>query len=151
MADYTRLFAISASGLSLERLRLEVAAANFANAHATEGVNGRPFTPLRVVAKSVDSGFEAKLNGSGNLPPSALQGVGEVEVRSVQAGPRLNYDPGNPAADSRGFVAESPVNPVEEMLTVLSSVRAFQANVRVLNAAKSMALKALEIGDSRSS
>ncbi|MCK9383349.1 MAG: flagellar basal body rod protein FlgC [Nevskia sp.] len=150
MADYTRVFAISASGLSLERLRLEVAATNFANAHATSGANGRPFTPLRVVARAADAGFEAKLTGTGTVPP-LLQGVGDVEVRSVQAGPRLEYDPGNPAADDRGFVSLSPVNPVEEMLTVLSSVRAFQANVRVLNAAKSMALKALEIGDSRSS
>lgn len=150
MADYTRLFAISASGLSLERLRLEVAATNFANAHSTQGVNGRPFTPLRVVATAANAGFEAKLTRSGELLPSALKGVGAVEVRSVSAGPRLEYDPGNPAADNQGFVSLSPVNPVEEMLTVMSSVRAFQANVRVLNAAKSMVTSALEIGDPRS-
>lgn len=148
MSDYTRIFAISASGMAVERLRLEVAAMNLSNAHSTQGLTGKPFIPLRVVAKPATNTFDTMLSDRAN--PLTLRGVNSVEVRSVQAAPQLEYDPGNPYADDRGFVARSPVNPLEEMVTVMTSTRAYEANVRTLNAAKSMALKALEIGDTRS-
>jgi flagellar basal-body rod protein FlgC len=147
MTDFTRIFAISASGMSLERLRLEVAATNIANAHASEGGIKNPYTPRRVVA-STSPDFDQILE-NGQADPTSLSGVGQVRVQTVDATPRLEYDPGNPAADERGFVSISSVNAVEEMVTVLSSVRAYEANVRALNAGKAMISRALEIGSSR--
>ncbi|WP_084182979.1 flagellar basal body rod protein FlgC [Nevskia soli] len=147
MMDFTRIFAISASGMSLERLRLEVASTNIANAHASEGSIKNPYTPRRVIASTAPD-FERVLDGS-QIGAESLSGVGRVQVQTVDASPRLEYDPGNPAADEKGFVSISPVNAVEEMVTVLSSVRAYEANVRALNAGKAMLSRALEIGSSR--
>lgn len=147
MSDYTRAFAISASGMSLERLRLEVAALNLANTHATQTTNGRPYAPLRVTAAPISGRFDAMLTD--RVDTLGLRGVNAVSVIPMDNAPRMEYDPGNPAADERGFVALPPVNPVEEMVTVMTSTRAYEANVRALNAAKAMALKALEIGEGK--
>jgi flagellar basal-body rod protein FlgC len=147
MNDISKIFAISASGMSLERLRLEVAATNIANAHANEGNVKNPYLPRRVVALAAPDFEQVLQNGQGSA--SSLSGVGEVTVEAAAATPRLEYDPGNPSANERGFVAVSPVNAVEEMVTVLSSVRAYEANVRALNAGKAMFSRALEIGSSR--
>ncbi len=143
MSDYTRAFAISASGMGLERLRLEVAATNLANANATKTQNGRTYAPQRVVAAPANR-FDDML-GDG-ISPLSLRGVGAVEVQTMNVAPRVEQDPGNPQADAQGLVAMPAINPVEEMVTVMSSVRAFEADVRALDAARTMALKAIEIG-----
>jgi flagellar basal-body rod protein FlgC len=145
MSDYMRTFAISAGGMSLERLRLEVAATNLANANATQLAGGRPYLPLRVVAAPA-TGFESALND--RVGALALRGPGAVRVEQINAPPRLESDPGNPAADAQGMVARPSINPVEESLTLLSCVRAYEANVRAFNAGKAMAQKALQIGSS---
>jgi flagellar basal-body rod protein FlgC len=147
MSDYTRAFAISASGMALERLRLEVAATNLANANATKLNGGRPYQPERVVAAPANR-FDEML--SDNASPLALRGVGAVEVQTVNVAPRVQQDAGNPQADAQGLVSMPAINPVEEMVTVMSSVRAFEADVRALDAARTMALKALAIGSNNS-
>ncbi len=146
MNDVLQAFAISASGMAVERLRLEVAATNLANAHTTRAINGQPYRPLRVVshAASVSERFEQLVNSG-----MAAGGVDDVAIVASAAEPRLEYDPGNPDADSKGFVALPQVNPLTEMVSVVTAVRSYEANVRAMNAAKAMALKALEIGDVR--
>lgn len=151
MSDYLNTFAISASGMSLERLRLEVAATNLANAHTTRGLDGQPFRPLRVIAHAVGADrFGRVLDGEGTAN-DALTGVGAIDIVPTTGTPRLESDPGNPLADAQGFVALPPVNPVEESVTILAAVRAYEANVRAFGAAKAMATKALEIGAGRNS
>ena len=145
MSDYNKLFAISASGMALERLRLEVAATNLANADTTQPQGGHPYLPQRVVARPATN-FEGVLNGA--VSPLELRGPGTVEVQSVNAPPRLEHDPGNPAADANGMVALPAINSVEETMTMMTAVRAYEADVRALNAARTMAMKALEIGSS---
>lgn len=151
MSSYGDVLAISATGMQLERLRLEVAANNLANAHSTVGPHGEPYRPLRVVGYAstgpIEADFERRLAGTA-VDPAGLRGVAKVDVLPMAAVPKEELDPGNPAADSKGFVKVPGINPVEEMLTVMTSVRAYEANVRVMNAAKSMAVKALEIGAS---
>jgi flagellar basal-body rod protein FlgC len=144
MSDYTKAFAISASGMSLERLRLEVASNNLANADAARPLNGRLYAPERVVAGAANQ-FEGLLNG-GTVNPETLRGVGPVQIQQTNVAPRLESDPGNPLADAQGFVAYPAVNSVEEMITVMSSVRAFESDARALESARTMALKAIEIG-----
>jgi flagellar basal-body rod protein FlgC len=142
-------FDISATGMNVERMRLDVAAYNLANAQTTAGPDGTAFTPLRVVARPLGAAdFDALVAGhlgGATFSPMPL----DVQIERMQSAPRLVYDPGHPDADARGFVAYPAVNPVSEMIQLISVTRAYEANVRALNAAKTMALKALEIGSEK--
>ena len=133
--NYLQAFAISGSGMAVERTRVDVTAVNIANAHSTRAADGGGFRALRVVTAERANSFE-----------SLLRGAQVVEVRPIEAPPRLAYEPGHPDADGRGFVAYPGINPVAEMMNLLTAVRAYEANVAALNAAKAMALRTLEIG-----
>lgn len=141
--DMFSAFEISAAGMNVERLRLDVSAINLANASTTRGPDGTLFKPLRVSTSAAAVPFDAIFVRMLN----ARDVVGDVEITTVEAEPRLVFDPGHPDADERGFVAYPAVNPVSEMIELISVTRAYEANVRALNAAKSMAMKALEIGE----
>lgn len=145
--DTFAVFDVSAAGMNLERLRLEVSAVNLANAHTTQAADGTIYRPLRVTAQPSAALFESMLLGGGMLPVG--KDVHLAEVRPVDLPPRRVYDPGNPQADNQGFVAYPDVNPVSEMVQLISVTRAYEANVRAMNAAKTMAMKALEIGSER--
>jgi flagellar basal-body rod protein FlgC len=150
MPDYASLLAISATGLRAERLRLEVASQNLANVHAVVSGQGEPYRPLRVVAHaSGDGAFEGRLAAGAAVSEAALRGVDHVEIVPMGVEPRLDYDPGNPQANAKGLVKASQVNVADEMLTVMSSVRAYEANIRAMNAVKAIAERALDIGSSR--
>ncbi|WP_374351376.1 flagellar basal body rod protein FlgC [Chitinimonas sp.] len=139
--DYRNAFAISASGMNVEKLRLDVTAVNLANVHSTAGADGKLFQPLRVKSVTADfaAGFDAL--GGGALHGARLQGVHALDVA-----PRKLYEPGSPDADSQGFVSLPGVNQLDEMVNLSTALRAYEANVMAMNAAKSMALKALELG-----
>ena len=137
--DHARAFAISSSGLELERLRVEVASLNLANANTVADADGAVFQPLRVVARS--SGVDGF---AGHVRRHLPTPVGTVEPATLA--PRRVHEPGHPLADARGFVAYAPVDPATEMLTLMAATRAYEANVVALNAARTMAMKALDIG-----
>jgi flagellar basal-body rod protein FlgC len=122
-----------------------VAATNLANADATQPKEGHPYLPQRVIAKPATN-FDSML--SDRTSALSLRGTGSVVVQSVNAPPRMEHDPGNPAADAQGMVAVPAINAVEETMTLMTAVRAYEADVRAVNAAKTMAMKALEIGSS---
>jgi len=153
--DIASLFDISAAGMNVERQRLEVSALNLANANTTRGPDGKPFIPQQVVVQAGGlSAFDATLNAA--LGDSALSNGdaqwGTLPVAQVQSNdvpPRLVYDPGHPDADANGFVTYPGVNPVSEMVQLMTVTRAYEANVRAFNAARSMAQHALEIGSTR--
>lgn len=137
-------FDVSAAGMNVERTRLDVSALNLANANTTRGPDGLMFKPLRVVTRP-SAPFPELLQGA--LGAHALPQ--SVEVEAIELPPREVYDPGHPDANEKGFVAYPAVNPVSEMVQLIAITRAYEANVRAFNAAKSMALKALEIGGER--
>ncbi|MDO8299543.1 flagellar basal body rod protein FlgC [Lacisediminimonas sp.] len=141
--NYLAAFEISAAGMSFERLRVNVAAANIANAHTTRTASGGPYRPLQALAASAPgpSAFESQMTLAAHT--SALRKP--VVVESVLA-PRLVHEPGHPDANERGFVAYPNINPVTEMVGLMTATRAYEANVAALNATRSMAQKALEIG-----
>lgn len=142
MSTYTA-FEISAAGMNLERMRLDASATNLANANTTRGPDGTLFKPLEVVARPA-APFAPTLDAlAGTVVPT------DVEVEQLNLPPRIVYEPGHPDADARGFVAYPAVNPVSEMVHLIEITRAYEANVRALNAAKTMAMKALEIGGDR--
>jgi flagellar basal-body rod protein FlgC len=134
--NYLQAFAISASGMAVEKARVDVTALNIANAAATRSPDGTAPRPLRVVSAARTAGDFAGL----------LAGAQVLELRALEVPPRLAYEPGHPDADAKGFVAYPGINPVAEMMNLVTAVRAYEANVAALNAAKAMALRALEIG-----
>jgi len=136
--DYGQILSISAAGMGVERLRLETAALNMANANLRSSSPATAFKPKKVVAfiqdlYSPDSGVRVGVSQQAFVEESTLA-------------PRPIHDPGDPLADAAGFVYAPAVNPVEEMLTVMTAVRAYEANVRTLEASRGMLLRALEIG-----
>jgi len=157
--DYATAFAISAAGMNLERSRVEIAALNLANANTIQGADGVSYRPMRVVARAsalagVDSaGVGADRFGdlvrAGLLHPvaSALtDSIPTIAIESTQSSPRMVYEPGHPMADARGFVAYAGVDTATEIVTLMGAMRSYEANVAAMNTARTMALKALDIG-----
>ena len=143
--DYASAFAISASGLQVAKLRVDVTAANLANAYSTRSTDGTLYTPLQVVAAARRADLFHNMLGDADY---ALRGAEVVEVRPANVPPRLVYEPQHPDADAKGFVAYPGINPVAEMVNLVAATRIYEANIAALNAAKSMATRALEIGQS---
>lgn len=144
-------FNISASGLTANRLRMDVVSANIANAETTRArmVDGE-WTPYRrktvELTQSGVSPFEQKLQtmmGNGN---NAISGVSVSRIKEDNGPLTLNYDPSHPDADDNGYVQLPNVDPIKEMVDLMSATRSYEANVTALNASKSMFMKALEIG-----
>ncbi len=136
----------SATGLSAERLRMDLIANNLANAETTRTDEGGPYVRQVAVFKPYRS-FESILNDK----VSGVQGVTVEKIMKDKAPFRLEYEPNHPDAiqeegDLKGYVRYPNVNPVKEMIDMISASRAYEANVTVMNSAKSMAMKALEIG-----
>jgi len=151
--DYSRTFAISAAGMSVERMRVDVAALNLANANTVQTADGVRYQPVRVVARPAaasDGGnplsFAAQVDEA--LDGSDLSGVPlpAASVEPTASAPRMVHDPGHPLADERGFVAYPGVDPATQMVDLMSALRSYEANVAALNAAKAMALRTLELG-----
>jgi flagellar basal-body rod protein FlgC len=132
--NYFGAFEISASGMSFERLRLDVTAMNLANANSVRDAQGSLYQPLKVIGKANRS-FGSYLE----------QAVVPQVVAASQT-PRMVHNPNHPLADSQGFVAMPNVNPTDEIINLITAVRGYEANVRAMNAARTMALRALDIG-----
>ncbi|MGZ3182504.1 MAG: flagellar basal body rod protein FlgC [Telluria sp.] len=141
--DYRNAFAISATGMTVEKTRLDVTAVNLANVHSARGADGSVFRPLAVTVGESKASFAA---GFEQLGGARLHGAQVVRVEAADVAPRKVYEPGNPDADAKGYVTLPGVNQVTEMVNLASALRAYEANVVAMNAAKSMALKALELG-----
>lgn len=137
-------FAISQSGMDAERTRVEIAAQNIAGAGIATTPGKLSVRPLRVVTEAVSSSFARIYEAQ--LADSPLRGVRTHIVEQVNALPRRVYEPSHPLADVRGFVEYPGINALDEMMTLTTAVRAYEANVVAFNAAKNMAVRALDIG-----
>jgi flagellar basal-body rod protein FlgC len=137
---------ISGSGLSAERLRMDVTAENLANAQTT-GANGQAYRRKDVVLREAPgAGFGAALAGAvGPRPAAAPGGVEVAGIVQDATAPRRVYDPGHPDADAQGYVAMPNVNPVTEMVDLISASRSYEANVTAMQSAKQMFTKTLDI------
>jgi len=143
--DYKNSFSVSALGMSVERARVEVAALNLANANSAMAPDGTGFRPMRVVAKSfqqVHPFAELISQGASEFLPSQQS----FTIEPVSISPRQVYEPGHPMANSKGFVTYPAVDTATETVTMMSAMRAYEANVAAMNMSRNMALKALEIG-----
>jgi len=140
---------VSASGLNSQRAVIGVIAENMANAHTTRTEEGGPYLRKKAilspspVPSSPSSPFSLLL-----LPSMGKEAMGVKVTDIVQDtnGVKTIYDPSHPDADETGLVSLPNVNLMEEMVSLLSASRAYEANVTAFNAAKTMALRALDIG-----
>ncbi|AKZ29130.1 flagellar basal body rod protein FlgC [Ralstonia pseudosolanacearum] len=153
--DYARAFAISAAGMAVERTRVDVAALNLANANTISGAGGAQYQPLRVVAQATplnigqDAGpavFSDRVEQGLDALESVPVSLPQARTEPTGAQPRMVYEPGNPFANDKGFVAYQGVDTATEMVTLMSALRAYEANVAAMNTARTLALKALDIG-----
>ncbi len=135
---------ISASGLSAERLRMDVISQNLANVNSTRGPDGEPFRRREVVFQAIERGMESGVTGS-STDGSTVTGVEVVGIIEDQSPLRAVYDPSHPDADDQGYIYLPNINPVTEMVDMMTATRAYEANVTAMNAAKGMAMKALDI------
>jgi flagellar basal-body rod protein FlgC len=138
---------ISASGLTAERLRMDVSAENLANAQTTRGTDGQPYRRKEVVLQEAAGSFGASLSAAMG-PNNGTQGGGVQVAGIVQdtATPlKRVYDPGHPDADAQGYVSMPNVDTVTEMVDLISASRAYEANVTAMNAAKQMFSHTLEL------
>lgn len=143
--DFFSSMRISASGMNAQQTRMNTISSNIANAETTEAENGAPYKRKDPVFTAVADRESFGEILAGKLDEHA-QGVIVTEVHEDEKPPRLVYNPKHPQANADGYVAMPNVNPVEEMANMISATRSYEANATALNAAKSMAIKALDIG-----
>ncbi|KLO24547.1 flagellar basal body rod protein FlgC [Marinitoga sp. 1154] len=134
-----RIMDIAASGMTAERFRTEVISNNLANANTTRTENGGPYRRKIVTFKEV-------LNKNRTKRDEQLSGVRVSNLKEDNSPFRLVYDPGHPDADENGYVKYPNVNPLREMVDLISAQRAYESNVAVINSAKTMFNSALSIG-----
>lgn len=141
-------FEISASGLTAQRLRMDVVANNIANVNTTRTAAGGPYQRQRVVfePRREEAQFLLPLATEAQRRQQMTQGVRVVAVNNDPAPPRRVYDPGHPDADVQGYVGMPNITLVNEMVDMISATRAYEANIAAITSAKAMAAKALEIG-----
>ncbi|MHB8618625.1 MAG: flagellar basal body rod protein FlgC [Chloroflexota bacterium] len=137
---------ISASGLTAQRLRLDVISSNIANIDTTRTAEGGPYRREQVVFSPIGNSHSFQDLISGLIAPqSPTLGVRVSEIRQDNSQGRLVYDPQNADADANGYVHYPNVNPVTEMTDMISATRSYQADITALNATKSMAMKAIDL------
>ncbi len=143
--DFFSSMDISASALAAERTRMNLISGNLANANSTRTADGGPYKRKDAVfgVQQTSLSFGATLSRIGAAAPSGVEVTQIVEDTSP---PRLQYDPNHPDADAKGYVAMPNVNVMEEMADMIVATRAYEANITAAQAAKSMALKTLELG-----
>jgi flagellar basal-body rod protein FlgC len=139
--------AINAAGsaLTAERLRMDVTAENLANAQSTRGADGQPYRRKEVILQQRDGGmtFGSMLNTA--MSSNGAKGVQVAGIVEDQSDFRLVYDPAHPDANAEGYVQMPNVNPVTEMVDLISASRGYEANVTAIQTAKAMFTKTMDI------
>ncbi|CAG2157455.1 flagellar basal body rod protein FlgC [Cupriavidus numazuensis] len=129
------IFDVAGSAMAAQSQRMNVTASNLANADSVVSPDGQAYRAKQVIF--------------GMAPTPGQSDVGGVQVQGVTedpSPPRMVHNPTHPMANAEGYVVMPNVNPVEEMVNMISASRSYQANVEVLNSAKNMMLKTLTIG-----
>lgn len=142
----------AASGMTAERLRMDVISNNLANANTTRTENGGAYHRRYVVFNPRERqpmNFEQALQKATGFKNTIGEGVRAIAIAEDDTQGPLVYQPGHPDANADGYVEKPNVNVVNEMVDMITAHRAYEANTTTINAAKSMIMKALEIGNGR--
>ena len=143
--DFLTAMQISSSGLSVQRQRMEAISSNLANIETTRTPEGGPYRKKSVVVSALplENDFAAVLK---NELGDTLNQVLVTQVVRDQTEPRTVFKPNHPDADEDGYVAMPNIDAISEIVDMVTTTRSFEANVTAMNAAKSMALRAIELG-----
>jgi flagellar basal-body rod protein FlgC len=131
----------TASALDAERIRMDVISENIANINTTKGLDGKPYQRQQVVFESVLSA-QQNSESSGSVP----QTTQVVRIARDNRPARMVYNPSHPDANAQGMVAMPDINIHEEMVDMIASSRAYEANIAVVRNARAMAQEDLSIG-----
>jgi flagellar basal-body rod protein FlgC len=134
---------VSGSAMTAERQRAEIVTANMANAETTRTAEGGPYKRKLAVFRSEDTNRFPRMLTAGLRQQSA--GVRVEQVVADQSPPEMRFEPGHPDADAQGFVAYPNINPVNEMVDLMSAVRAYELNSQAVQATKGMIADSLEL------
>lgn len=137
--DFFTALKVSSSGLSAQRTRVNLASSNLANAETTRGPDGKPYRRLDPVMEPIT--FDQAL---GREDAGAI-GVKVTEIKEDESEGRRVFMPGHPDADADGIVILPNVNPVHEVVNLLSAQRGYEANTTAVDTVKTMAQRALDI------
>lgn len=140
--DSYKAFEISAGGMTAQKARIEAATLNLANMHSSAPPGAQGYRPVTAVIHSVPTAFARTFAASGR---PVMMARAELIAQAGDA-TRMSYEPGHPHADAAGMVSYPAVDPTQEMMTVMTALRAYEANLAVLQATRMLAAKALEIG-----
>lgn len=141
----------SASALTAQRLRMDVVSSNIANAQTTratvnEAGEYEAYRRKMVVMEPANQSFKSFLHKATNADTNTGSGVRVTRIIDDQEPFKMAYNPTHPDADEAGYVQLPNVDPLQEMVDLMSATRSYEANITSLNATKSMLMKALEIG-----
>ena len=128
-----RIFSIAGSAMNAQSQRLNVVASNLANADSVAGPDGKPYQARHVV-------FTAQTD------QATPGGVAVTDIVASEVPGNRQYDPKHPLADEKGFITTSNVNPVEEMVNMISASRSYQNNIEMMNTAQQLMMKTLQMG-----
>jgi flagellar basal-body rod protein FlgC len=142
--DFLSAMKIGASGLTAQRMRMDTIASNLANIETTRTPEGGPYKRKDVMFTALPlEDFSETFKGA--LTEQVRQ-VMVTEVVEDQSAPTLVFNPNHPDANEEGYVAMPNINLMEEMVNLINATRSFEANIQSINAAKSMALRAIDLG-----
>lgn len=140
----------TASALTAQRLRMDVISSNMANVDTTraklENGEWQPYRRKTVVTEPKENTFSSLLHKAQNNQTDRLSGVKVTGIKEDTTPFKLVFDPEHPDANDQGYVELPNVDPLKEMVDLISSTRSYEANVTVFNASKDMLMKALELG-----
>ncbi|MCY0386016.1 flagellar basal body rod protein FlgC [Robbsia sp. Bb-Pol-6] len=145
MSSMMSIFQVAGSAMNAESQRLNTTASNLANVDSVAGPDGKPYVAKQVVF-AVAPLNARQPGGTGQVGPSAIGGVKVTGVIDDPSPMKMVYDPTNQAANGDGYVTMPNVDPVREMVNMISASKSYQANVESMNTAKSLMLKTLTLG-----
>ena len=134
-----KIFDVAGSGMAAQSLRLNTVASNIANADSVAGSPEAAYRAKEPLFATVQRNLAAK-------DQEGAQGVRVLGVTESQAAVESRYEPGNPLADGDGYVYASNVNPVDELVNMISASRSYQNNVEVMNSTRQLMQKTLDLG-----
>lgn len=144
--DLFKIFSISGSGMAAQRSRMSVVAGNLANAETSRSPDGGPYRRRDVIfqAAPAEGEFADQLADLSD-GQDGIQGVEVAGVKQSLRPPRKIFDPSHPDANPEGYVSLPDINPIEEMVDMLSAARSYEANLSVYNTTKALIRKILDI------
>lgn len=139
----------SASGLTAERLRMDIISNNIANVNTTRTETGDPYrrqTPVFQERRNGNSSFSSIISNKLNNKDNIGEGVKVISIEEDDTPFKLTYDPQHPDSDEEGYVRKPNVDIISEMIDMISASRGYEANVTAMNTTKNILMKTLEIG-----